>query len=303
MQTQLSRSAHSGNPGLHADAQIAMSEHVSNEVALSMDCLLCGTEMKPFGVGGYRVAPNTFEKTNFGYCSDCDLFSRLIPPELLERHLDAASYVQPENEDAFRHRRSPFFEWLLGVFDQHLGPGSRSLLDVGCGYGHLLELARERGYAAQGVERNSALAVHLRERGFTIWATVDNVDREYDAIALIDSLYYFSDPVRILRRCRELLNPNGLLLLRITNRNWLARLPMLGVDNLGDATHNYSLRSLSVLLEKSGWRIDRVINRERGKRQDWKRSAFYLITSLVSTVTCGRCFISPGLVALARPVE
>ncbi len=85
-------------------------------------------------------------------------------------HLLDALYVT--FEDKFRGTREEIKERLrvyLGVIrDAGAGSDDRPVLDIGCGRGEWLELLKEEGLAARGVDLNDSLAQQCRERGLTV---------------------------------------------------------------------------------------------------------------------------------------
>ena len=75
--------------------------------------------------------------------------------------LDAYKYVG--FEDQFRGSREAIrarFESYLPLFE-----GRSDVLDVGCGRGEFLELMRERGVGARGIDVNGAMVEVCRGKG------------------------------------------------------------------------------------------------------------------------------------------
>jgi SAM-dependent methyltransferase len=100
------------------------------------------------------------------------------------------------------------------------------LLDVGCGFGFFLNEAQQRRWTAVGVEIAGEQAEWGRQRfGLEI---VPNLDDErlgagqFDVITMWDVIEHVADSESLLRRCRELLQPGGLLLVRTPNAEGLA---------------------------------------------------------------------------------
>jgi SAM-dependent methyltransferase len=127
---------------------------------------------------------------------------------------------------------------LLDLLAPHVARGR--LLDVGSGHGLLVDEARKRGYAAEGLELSRTAARHAREQlGLTVReipledAGLDS--ERFDAIVLADVLEHMDDPVGTLERCEELLAPGGALMVvtpdatsftaRLAGARWWALLP------------------------------------------------------------------------------
>lgn len=93
----------------------------------------------------------------------------------------------------------------------------RSLLDVGCSYGAFVRLACQCGIKAYGVEPNEEVVNVLREYGVeAVVAGSFPGERgplsRYDALTFFHVLMYIPDlSPNFFRRCRELLNPGGIL--------------------------------------------------------------------------------------------
>jgi SAM-dependent methyltransferase len=127
---------------------------------------------------------------------------------------------------------------LLDLLAQHVPSGR--LLDVGSGHGLLLDEARRRGYAAEGLELSRVAARHARE---TLGLRVHERTLEeplfegerFDAIVLADLLEHLDDPCAALDRCTELLAPGGALMVvtpdpssltaRLAGGRWWGYLP------------------------------------------------------------------------------
>ncbi len=81
-------------------------------------------------------------------------------------HLDDARYLG--FEDAFRGTREEIKKRVsiyLPRLKEGTGPDRRPILDVGCGRGELLELLRDEGLPASGVDSNRAAIDQCRARG------------------------------------------------------------------------------------------------------------------------------------------
>jgi 2-polyprenyl-3-methyl-5-hydroxy-6-metoxy-1,4-benzoquinol methylase len=114
------------------------------------------------------------------------------------------------------------------------------LLQIGCGYGLLLDEARRRGYEVEGVEPSVEAASYAREHlGLPVremaFEEADLQGARYDGILLVDVLEHLSDPRAALDRLRDLLAPDGALLIvtpdpssltaRLAGANWWCYVP------------------------------------------------------------------------------
>ena len=98
-------------------------------------------------------------------------------------------------------------------------PGPSSLLDVGCGAGHLLEFASRASLSDYvGVDISEEAIDRARARDLPrtsfVAATAEQYvpDRTFDVIVFNEVLFYLRDPRAVLTRYQTYLNPHGLLL-------------------------------------------------------------------------------------------
>lgn len=99
-------------------------------------------------------------------------------------------------------------------------PGER-LLDVGCGNGEFLALARLSGWDVVGVDFDPNAVTVARSRGLDVrQGSVDVLDPEketFDGITLSHVIEHVHDPLAVLRRCHALLKPGGWIWLETPN--------------------------------------------------------------------------------------
>ncbi len=99
-----------------------------------------------------------------------------------EKHLSDALYVA--FEDKFRGSREEIFDrlkvYLPLIEEAKLGTSDSAILDVGCGRGEWLELLREFGYTARGLDINRVMIEQCLNRGFEVI--------ESDVISYLQSL-------------------------------------------------------------------------------------------------------------------
>jgi SAM-dependent methyltransferase len=216
-------------------------------------------------------------------------------------------------------RRVGFYEYLLDLLGA--GSGEQRLLDIGCGFGHFLQVARQRGYQPTGSEVDRDFAIRAEKRcGCPVvckgLSALRSTAAPFDVITLIDSFYYFSDPVGVLRNCAQLLSRGGRILIRVTNRNHLARLHRWKSLLLGghdrelpfwttdDAICCHSRRSLTAALAAAGFEIERISGKESGKRpKPGLRSLAVAAAQWIERITAGHVSASSGVIVIARRRE
>ena len=149
-----------------------------------------------------------------------------------------------------------------GQFIRHLpGPvaGAR-LLDVGCGDGGFLRVARALGYLASGIEFDAAAASLAQGHGFEVFVggveAAPIAPASIDQITLSHVIEHLCDPVPMLRRLRQWLKPGGRIWLQTPNID-SAGAQAFGADwrGLEPPRHlvMFNAASLRLALESSGF--------------------------------------------------
>lgn len=157
---------------------------------------------------------------------------------------------------------------LLDLLGAARPPGR--LLEIGAGWGHLLQVARERGWDVRAVEPDPARCGHLRD-GLQIPAREEPLqprqegEAPVDAIVHCNVLSHLPDPVATFRVLRSHLAPGGVMLFETGN---FADVSPAGLA-LVRRTEGFQLpehltfwgeSSLAELLSRTGFRL-RVIHR------------------------------------------
>lgn len=99
-------------------------------------------------------------------------------------------------------------------------PGNK-LLDVGCGNGEFLALARSAGWAVVGVDFDPNAVKVARSHGLDVrQGSVDVLDptkERFDGITLSHVIEHVHDPLAVLRQCHALLKPGGWIWIETPN--------------------------------------------------------------------------------------
>ncbi|MHB8814265.1 MAG: class I SAM-dependent methyltransferase [Steroidobacteraceae bacterium] len=161
--------------------------------------------------------------------------------------------------------------WLTGIpserrrsklmFIGHAPPGR--LLDVGCGYGAFLAAMKKRGWQVTGIDFDPAAVDAARKTyGLDVRAgTIESmgaVGPNYDVVTASHVIEHVPDPIAFLRKCRTLLRPGGLLVLKTPNAD------SFGSRRYGSAwrglepprhLHIFTLDSLQVCARRAGFAV------------------------------------------------
>ncbi len=108
------------------------------------------------------------------------------------------------------------FNRSLAFLEAARGAKPGRILDVGCGSGHFLEIAKKRGWRAEGLDLSPECVsrTHARTGLLVHLGRLEELHAApYDALTLWDYFEHVEDPVQILRTARALLNSGGMLVI------------------------------------------------------------------------------------------
>lgn len=126
-----------------------------------------------------------------------------------------------EIPDVFREYYSPWLDEIKEMQDV----AKPTLLDIGCGLGMFLRLAREKGFRVVGIEPNDE-AVERLSKEFSIMAYNSlledySPEEKFDVVTMWDLLEHLARPNMAIEKAFLMLNRGGLLVLEIPIRDSL----------------------------------------------------------------------------------
>jgi 2-polyprenyl-3-methyl-5-hydroxy-6-metoxy-1,4-benzoquinol methylase len=288
-------------------------------------CALCGgDETKPIrSEAGFAIVQ----------CRGCGLIypnPRLTPQGLADHYANqyyGAADSEADPRDLANFKIDSYRSGLRRLCDLDGLSRGTPLLDVGCGTGVFLELAREFGFDPVGVEVSERAAAFARERRRLRVVTGGLPDSQFapqsfGVVTLWDVFEHIPDANQLLAELRKLLQPDGLLVIRVPNatflrcKDWLLSrlLPrellgsLLGVSELTmweprEHLYNYNERTLTRMLAKHGFRVLRSELQETahyGSRlRNLGHRLVYLAAQAVYAAT-RRNYLGPVVVLIAR---
>jgi len=131
-------------------------------------------------------------------------------------------YVDPNTlEMRMRDIIQPKLDWMLDVYQRHVGRKPTSILDVGAGGGHFVAGCQQAGLKAEGLELSStsvrfareALGVKLQHGNY-----LDQIIEtgRFDLLTFWGLLEYAPDPAAFFRSARQQLQPDcGMLIVEV----------------------------------------------------------------------------------------
>ncbi len=223
---------------------------------MSIDhCPLCrDSNHKPcFSVQSYKLV----------ICDNCGLFFITPYPAMDDVHstVSRCRYDNLEIIDPDRHYRNSIlnYDTLFSLIAPEID-GAASFLDVGCGTGHLLELAgRDTRLHRAGVELNSGRAEYARKKTrceiFQTPIEQLNSGRQYDVITMINVLSHIPDFEKLFGSLKRLLTPDGKLILKAGEHSPKATRRTLPDWGIPDHLHFLGLNTIEYIADKYGFDI------------------------------------------------
>lgn len=180
-------------------------------------------------------------------------------------------YSEADYSEFYKIKLIPSIEYRRSILAANkyrqiakLVPGPGRVLDIGSGLGEVLSVFKENGWDCLGVEFNEFAADFARDRfGLNIVNTSIydfNGSEKFNVVMLWGVLEHFFDPLKVLKKARQLLNNDGLLLVEVPSADSLlvryAEGAPFGVDRIIEGDRHimlFSTRSLLEMTAKAGF--------------------------------------------------
>lgn len=238
-----------------------------------VNCNLCGRDdysvRFPATLKNEIIKVDAFSCTSPGYgehaqivqCNHCG-YVYANPRWTTEEILGAYTAVEDETYVEEREGRELTFQKHLAEMEKFTGPGNgRTLLDVGAYIGVFVEIARQAGWDACGVEPSEWAAGEAQKQGLpVIHGTQDAPElagRQFDVITMWDVIEHVTDPSGEMAKAYNLLKPGGWLVLHTMDiDSRMARLMGGRWPWLMDMhIHYFSQQTMAQMLQKNGFDI------------------------------------------------
>lgn len=139
-----------------------------------------------------------------------------------------------------------------------------SILDIGCGPGLFLKVAREKGWRGQGIELSKWAFEYGKKQGLSmINKNLEDASLEsgsFDVVTMWDVIEHVEDPSRLLKEAHRIMKKSGLLVLntpdigslfaKLTGKRWWNLMRM--------HIYYFDRKTIRKILEKSGFEIIKV---------------------------------------------
>jgi SAM-dependent methyltransferase len=237
------------------------------------DCLLCGSSAAaPLFESSDRLYGTTTARFQVVRCGECGLL-RLHPqpsPEEVGRYYPADYWFAPEPGAAGRlaegYRRLVLRDHVRFVARALETSGARGpLVDVGSGGGLFVRLMRDRGVSAFGFDFSpGAAAIACKRQGVpAVCGLLPQAPLRpgaFAAVTMFHVLEHLHDPGAYLRAARQLLAPEGRLIVQVPNAgSWQFRLLGRRWNGVDVPRHLFDFRERDLvrLLDACGFQVVR----------------------------------------------
>jgi 2-polyprenyl-3-methyl-5-hydroxy-6-metoxy-1,4-benzoquinol methylase len=215
-------------------------------------CLICSsTFLNPL---------KGFEKAHLCQCSNCGfVFAQKIPtPTELEEHYEGYGrndYLSPITIKRYHE--------LLDQMEVYRK--TNKLLDVGCGIGYFLEVAKERGWEVYGTEYTDEAVTICRDKGIKMQkGKLDPSHFEaesFDVITSFEVIEHINNPLEELANFQSVLRKGGLVYVTTPNFNSLLRYRLKEAYNVityPEHLSYYTPKTLKQVFKKCGFTCKKI---------------------------------------------
>jgi len=135
-------------------------------------------------------------------------------------------------------------------------PYGGDLLDIGCSFGFLLEVARELGFKVFGADISQDCINYCISKGFIVKSLSDYNDNFFDIITLIGVIDHFSDPIKDFQEIKRVSKPGASIIIRIANMDlFLGRHSTVKPP---EHLYYFSSATLKRFLEDNGFQVTNI---------------------------------------------
>lgn len=283
------------------------SSHQPGEAAgapsIALTCAACD---RPLQAGGLN-----YRGIQYLQCAHCRIARMAVVPTATSlRHQYEIEYPLRHPPDRLARARAEVFALILDRIEGLRKPGQ--LLDVGCGGGHLLKVADQRGWRCLGTDLSyrACTVVHQACGVEVVQADSAQVplrDACVDVVTFVNVLDHVPDPLGALGEAHRVLTSGGFLAIRIPNaafhRPWVWLMALCGALAQRRGWDRYPIlhlyvftaRGLRRLVERAGFRVVEVRNSPFAAEWMWSSGAGLRSAALA----CIREFIAGGAASVA----
>jgi len=262
-------------------------------------------------------------------CRICGLIYRNPrSTKALDREFDSKNVYGDymDFEEFVSDAREPIFIKILGLIDGNFKEKNRKMLDIGCGKGRFLKVAKDFGWDVEGVELAKSACRYAKEK-FGI--DIKNKElkeasylRDYfDVVTMWNVLDHLTDSLDTLNEIRRILKPGGLLVIRIPNVKFHLFVHKIFIFfsfvGLNDPSiivnYGFSKNTIRKILKKAGFMNVKVSNSPVSFGDPYKifkkhsqyiinsvKLSYYILSNLIFYITFKRVVTGSSLLVFAK---
>ncbi len=194
-------------------------------------CRLCaGTELRLYHAMGND------RRYRYYQCRHCKLVNYDLATGLGQEQFEIFDKDPTDDNDKWNLQKDHSFQFVSRYL-----PASGSMLDIGCGSGRLMYVARRAGWQVKGLELSEPMAKFIRDKlgeevlvaDFLQVDPCEISDTLFDLICLRHVLEHLPDCLLAMRKLRALLKPRGHVLIEIPNVESISKKVKRAVVNSG----------------------------------------------------------------------
>ncbi len=219
----------------------------------SPKCPVCFSEIEPMLLNN---PGNGYESY---ICESCDVEFNM-PMKAASAEWYEAEYSEMEIRSSLYERRKNIWEFAESINSMPVKRGK--LLEIGCGEGAFLEIARNRGYDPTGVDLNEHAVNKARISGFNAHC-ISAGDllkkfpvKGFDIVCFFHVLEHLEDPHAFVANVNKLLKDEGYIVLSVPNPKRIGLI--FGRESWDYPPHHltsWNKRSLEALLQLNNFEI------------------------------------------------
>lgn len=217
------------------------------------------------------TAETLIHKTSFNVirCEKCEMIynNRIVSEEqfsrFLENNFSSETSIDLQENAAYGHLKRTKNKYIL----QEAGKitDGRSILDIGCHAGELLQVGNETGWETVGVEIDTGAAGYARSRGLNVLDfkfpdAHDSFSRKFSVVSLLDVLEHIADPLGFLKETKRLIEEGGVIVIQVPNFESLYVQLSVGENHnfCIDHVNSFTQDSLEAVTKLSGFKTLKI---------------------------------------------
>ncbi|KPK42263.1 MAG: hypothetical protein AMJ78_03105 [Omnitrophica WOR_2 bacterium SM23_29] len=281
---------------------------------IEVKCNLCGGN--EFEVlKDVKISPLGGE-TKLVKCKRCELLY-LNPryDEEEERKYYASHYFEKDTFEIWGDERVDIFKHNLKMLRKYKENGK--LLDLGCGVGQFLKVAKDNGWDALGLDI-SKRATEKARRIFNVEVVESSIEDanlksdSFDVVIALNIIDQLSDPFGALKEIYRVLKKGGIVLIRVPNAKFqifyydilriIGKICRIKVRlQKPPVFHNYmfSPKTAKAMLKKTGFGDMEILNSRLSIKNKIIENVVYFISEVIYYLTFKRYVTTPSMLVFA----